>query len=313
VHLRRGARNRHRRGAQVGEAPRDPLVLQRLHQRLVQPRQHRRGRGPRRIEPVPHAHLEARQPALRGRRQVGQRGNAVGRGHREAADRAGTDLLGRVGGLVAHQVDRARHQVVHRRAGAAVGHRGHARVHRLHQQQPAQVAGGADAGIGVVQRLAAAADQRHQFGQVARLDVAARDQRHRHLGHQAERLEAVDRVVGQPAVQRRDRRHADMVQQDGVAIGPRIRDTLGPQRAARTADILHHHGLAQISAHGLRDQATHRVGRPAGGEGDHHADRPGGIGALGEGARCAQRTQRRKADQGAAVQPCHVVVPPRRT
>jgi hypothetical protein len=49
--------------------------------------------------------------------------------------------------------------------------------------------------------------------------VLARDDGHRHLGHQADVFEGVQRVIGQVAIQRGAGRHADVVQQDGVAVG----------------------------------------------------------------------------------------------
>ena len=103
----------------------------------------------RRIEAVPDPDLNAFEAAFRGGRNVGQGVQAFLGEHGIGLDAAGLDRVGRVGGLVAHEIDLAAHQVGHRRAGALVRHGGELRVERLHEEHAAQLRGGADAGVGV--------------------------------------------------------------------------------------------------------------------------------------------------------------------
>ena len=75
---------------------------------------------------------------------------------------------------------------------------------------------------------------------------------------------------------------ADGAEHHGVAVGRRIGDALGAGHAAGAADVLDHHLLAEDLAHARADHAAEHVGRTAGGERDHHGDRPGRI-VLGAG------------------------------
>jgi hypothetical protein len=75
------------------------------------------------------------------------------------------------------------------------------------------------------------------------------------------------RVIGQAAVQSREPRDADVVQQDGVPLRPRLRHALCAERTARATDLHHQHALAKAAAHRLGDPAPRGVGRAAGREG----------------------------------------------
>ena len=78
------------------------------------------GQSLRRPHRVPRRNLEARQRAAVERRQVRKRRD-LGLGRDGVAfDLAVLDLVGGVGGLVAHDVELAADQVVHGRAGAAI-------------------------------------------------------------------------------------------------------------------------------------------------------------------------------------------------
>ena len=71
-----------------------------------------------------------------------------------------------------------------------------------------------------------------------------------------------------------------MVEEQGVAVGLRLGDPPGAERAAGTTDILDDHALAKVGAHRLSNQARDGVTRAACGRRDQHGDRPVWIGAL---------------------------------
>ncbi len=104
------------------------------------------------------------------------------------------------------------------------------------------------------------------------LEVLPSDDRHRHFGNQSNRFEIGYRIIGQAGIERRGGGHADMVQQQSVAIIGGNRDLTRTQSAASTADILDHDLLTQIVTHRLRDQPGHRIGRPPGRERHHDGD-----------------------------------------
>ena len=202
VRLGRRLLGRDRRGAELGEARDDVLVLQRGLQRRRQLGDRVLRRAGRRVEPVPDADLEVGQAGLGGGRQVGQRRQPLRRRDRVGLHLAALDLAGGVGGLVAHEVDLAAEQIGHRRPGALVGHGGELGVDRVHEQHAAQVRGRADPGIGVGHRVRVRLHVVDELGEGRRLEVLPRDDRHRHVGDEADRRE-----VGR-AGRRRGRRRA---------------------------------------------------------------------------------------------------------
>ena len=97
---------------------------------------------------------------------------------------------------------------------------------------------------------------------------------------------AFERVVGELAVERGAGRHADMVEQQRVAVGLGLGDAAGAERAAGAADILDDDLLAEVLAHRFGDEAGHRIGRAAGRERHDHGDGAVGIGlGVGHGRR----------------------------
>ena len=120
--------------------------------------------------------------------------------------------------LVAHDVDLAAEQIGHRRAGALVGDGNERRFDGAHEHHAAEMRGGTDAGIGDGHLVLVGLDVIDQALEVGRLEILARDDRHRHLGDEADIFEGVQRVIGELAVERGAGRHADMVQQHGVAV-----------------------------------------------------------------------------------------------
>ena len=124
------------------------------------------------------------------------------------------------------------------------------------------------------------------------------DDGHRHFGDEADIFEGVQRVVGELAVERGAGRHADVVEQQRVAVRLGAGDAAGAQRAAGAADILDDDLLAEILGHGFGDQARDRVGRAAGRERHDDGDRAVGIGLGG-----SRKRGRRECRGG--KQSCH--------
>ncbi len=201
----------------------------------------RLGHGPGCVQAVPDADVEAAQARLR--RASAARPSAgvvepLARRHAVGPHPTGTDRCAGVGGLVAQQVDMAGQQVAQRRRGALVRHGFHADADALLQQQAAQVRRRALTGIGQVDPPLVGAQPVEQFGKIAGRQRRATDQRHRHLGDHAEKLEIVQRAELQAAVQRRRGRDADVRQQQRVAVGARLGDPRRGQRSAGTGHIL---------------------------------------------------------------------------
>ncbi len=139
------------------------------------------------------------------------------------------------------------------------------------------------------------------------LDALRRQARidHQHIGRGAEhrdRLEILDRVVGQLGAERgRDRMGAAGDQPDRVAVGGCLGDDIDADSAAGAGPVLDHHLLAELLAERLRHEACDHVGSGAGREGHDDTDRPVGIGAL---CRARARAGDRKREQ-AEIQAYH--------
>ena len=72
---------------------------------------------------------------------------------------------------------------------------------------------------------------------------------------------------------------ADLMQQDGVAVGRGARDAGRADHAAGAADVLDDDLLAEIVRHGVGEDARDRVGRPARWERHDQRNGPVGIGS----------------------------------
>src|SRR5690606_29262831 len=113
------------------------------------------------------------------------------------------------GGLVAHDVDLLAQQIVHGGAGTLVGNGEQVDAQGVHEHGAAQMAGGADAGIGKRDLVFVGLDVFDQLGDVVREKVGACDDGHGHVEHQADGFEALGLVAG-VLVQRLGGREADV-------------------------------------------------------------------------------------------------------
>ena len=142
-----------------------------------------RSRCPRDRPPRPSEAREHVQ-AFRGERGIG-------------LDAARLDRVGRVGGLIAHEIDLSAHQIGHRRAGALVRDGRELRIESLHDEHAAKLRGGADAGVGIEDLIGILLHVADQSGEILRRKIGPRDERHRHLGDKSDGSERAPRVIGQ--------------------------------------------------------------------------------------------------------------------
>jgi hypothetical protein len=104
-----------------------------------------------------------------------------------------------------------------------------------------------------------------------------------------DRLEVVDRVVGQAREQRRiDHMRAER-EEDGVAVGRRFRHLGGADVSRRAGDVLDIELLAELLRELLRHQPPESVGHPAGRKRHHGAHWPIWIGLRPSAARQARQ------------------------
>ena len=153
-----------------------------------------------------------------------------------------------------------------------------------------------------------AAQQRDELGEVAGGEVALHQQQHGPLHQRGNGGEVAHRIEGQAAVQRGVGGMADVVEEERVAVLGRLGDGVRANGAAGSGAVLDDHPLAEPGGELLGEQAGQGVGRAAGGEGQHHADRPGGpCGLRGGGARLRDEGGGGEAgEQGATMERGHL-------
>jgi hypothetical protein len=88
-----------------------------------------------------------------------------------------------------------------------------------------------------------------------------------------------------------------VAEQDGVAVGCGMGDSLGADDGRRPGAVLDDDGLAECLAHGAADDAREIVGAAARRIRHHDPDRPVRVGRLGEAAVCADERERRGAGE----------------
>ena len=123
----------------------------------------------------------------------------------------------------------------------------------------------------------------------------AADQRHRHVVDHAQVFEVALDLEGDVAHQRGHGGHADVVQQQGVAVGGGLGDLVRADRAAGAGGVVDHDDrAAQGLAHGFGQVARHAVGGAAGGERHDDGDGlvlDGEVGRLGAQGDSGQHSQ----------------------
>ncbi len=272
------------------------------------------GRARRGQQAEPRAGLvafERRTAGLFHSGHVRQRWRAGGTGHRQRLELARLDLRHGRGQVVEHHVHVAAHHVQQGRTRAAVGHVQHVGAGHALEQFAREVDGGAVAAGGHVElaRMGlGVADEVLHARDALRARLLGIDFHHvRHRGHQRDRHEVLDGVVGQLAVERAvDAVGAHGAHEQRVAVGWRLGDDLRADVAARARAVVHHELLTEGAAQFGRDGPREDVGGAAGGEGHddaHGLGRPR-VGARGglPGRERGAREQRAAQGDGAAAE-----------
>src|SRR5688572_19168356 len=238
-----------RRGAKLGKALADGFILQGFLQGLGETIDHVL-RGPlRRIEAVPDGDLKARKTCFGSRWNVGQVRQALLRGGGVGLNLSSLDLVGGVGGLVAHEIHLAANEVGQGRSRSLVGHGGHGGAYFAHEQHAAQMRCSSDPGVGVGDRVLVSLYIIDQAFEVGRLQIFLSHQNHRHVGDETDIFEVLERVEGKLAIEGGRSRHADVVKEQRIAIRLGLGHARGTKRAPGPADVLDDHLLSQVTAH----------------------------------------------------------------
>ena len=175
----------------------------------------------------------------------------------------------------------ARHDVLNRRRGAAIGHEHHLRRRRLQEGDGAQVRRRADAGVGKLElvrlRLGEGDDLAHGLG---RQRVRA-DERQRRAGAEHDRAEVLDRIVGRAGYDAGADDHRDIERAERIAIGRRAGQRQRRRRAPAARPVLDHDRLAEFLLQRRGHCACDDVRWPARGEAHQECD---GAARIGRGA-----------------------------
>ncbi len=241
--------------------------LQLLHDRL--------GRAFRHEQRAPEIAVEIGEALLMRTWHVRQQRRALLGQHGERAHAVAGDLRHRGGGQRAEIVDAAGDQVLHQRAGAAIGDMGQVHLGRQLELRAGEMGAGADAGGAVLHLALVGVGVGDELLEVVDREVVARHQHQRLLDHQRDRRKIADRIVERFLIERLVLREGvDTTEHDLIAVGSGLGDTRRSSHAAGAADVLDHHLLAENLRQPRRQDAPHRIRRAARRERDHHGHGP---------------------------------------
>ncbi len=218
-------------------------------------------------------------------------------------DGAALDLGHRVGGLVAQEVDLAADEIVHGRAGAAIGNLGDLHAEDRLDQHVAQVRAGAGAGTAHRHLLLVGANVVQRFLDVVGSETLLAVEDERAAVDEADAGKCFGRFVGELGIERRAGCKRQMVDHQRVAVRLGLGDASRTGRAAGTERIFDDDGLAQGVAHRLADQPRDGVRGAAGGVGHDQGDLAGRIVLRAGGADKHQR--RSECNNGTAEKRQH--------
>ncbi len=178
------------------------------------------------------------------------------------------------------------------------------------EQLAIQVRNAALAGRGVAVLARVGLQQRDEFLEILGRHLGVHGQHVRHVHQVGDRREVLDRIVrilGVGGGVGRHRAHSGDAER--VAVRRGLGQRVGADRAAATATVLHHHGLAQLAAQRVGHGAADDVGGAARRERYDQADRLVGIRLRVGDARLCQ-AQHGQGDGRARFQNCFQEMPP---
>ena len=220
----------------------------------------------------------------------------LGGGDRKSLDTAAFDLGCGVGGLVAHHVHLTTDQSRHGRGSAAKRDGGHdfLGLHVGLPEQAANVRGRTQARVRNVQLAGIGADVVFKVAVGVGRQLRLAHQSHGHIIDHAQKLEVLEWLVTQFAVQGWCRGHADVEQQQRMAVRCSLGHFGGADGATSPCSVFHNEVAAwNVLAHHFGQVTGNAVGGTACGEG--HDDRNGlatreglGVRAHREGGQSGQ-------------------------
>ncbi len=177
------------RGLHLVEARDHILFRQHVGDRLVELREHGRGRLRRRRQHVPRVRDDVGVAKLAHRRHAGERVDAILGADRQDLHAPGFVQVveGRV--LDEGEIDVPRDQIIEHGIGALVRHMGHLRSGDQFEQFGGEVGGGPGSVRGIVQRAGMRLHVCEEFLEIVRRKVSAHHERQRHLRQHRHRLE----------------------------------------------------------------------------------------------------------------------------
>ena len=176
----------------------------------------------------------------------------------------------------AHEKLRSARDHVHERGrGALVRHVLRLEARALREENRREMRARAGARRGVVEL------SRPRFGVIDELRHRLRRQRRMHDENQAARAhlghgrDVLERIVAELHVQSRRQRDRVRGIEQRVAVRVRLGQQLDRDVARGPRPVVDHDALIHLSAELFAHEASHDIGRPAGGKSDEHADRLG--------------------------------------
>ena len=164
-------------------------------------------------------------------------------------------------------------QVLQDRRATLVGHVQHLHASHLSKQFASQVRCRTRPGGREVNTVSLLLGLGHVLSQSLDTSPFVDDQHVGEMHRTRHRCQVFERVIGQFEQVWRNRQRPDRAEQQNAAIGGALRHLLVRDVAASTGLVVHYHGLADVLAQLLGDQARGHVGRATGGKTHHKGDR----------------------------------------
>ncbi len=215
----------------------------------------------RRDHPLPRRHVIAGHAGLRERRNIGQRGQARRRRHRNRTQLSGGDERQRRAEIGEHELDISGDQIVQRRRRAVIGHVRHLDPRHIGKHGGGQVMESADAAGAVAQRPLFG--ERDEIVDAVHRQRRADDQHERHRSNDRHQRHILGRIVRQLFVERRVDRERRHRHHDRVAVGRRLRHKVGRDHRAFPGTVLDREGLIELLLKFVAEHACERVGAAA--------------------------------------------------